>query len=179
MSKVKSKRQLGRKRDKSSGKVKERPWWAKSDAELVKDRYNRFKDIYDSYRINVDEEDRAELVSEAARRDPRIRNLLDFVIVKKVKTGRKREFLLVPVYETDRGQRIASFLRLRTMRRIRLDDYGWAVWSLIDGSRDVREMGARLRERFGGEVEPLYPRLSKFLAYLQNLKLIEIRKRED
>ncbi len=178
MSGKKRKRPLPREEEKVRVKPRERPWWAKSDAELLKDRYNRFKDIYDSHKIEVDDEDRDELVEEATRRDPRIRNLLDFVIVKREGTRRKKEFLLVPIYETSRGKRVARFLKFRTQRKIRLDEYGWTVWELIDGNRDVREIGRDLRERFGEKVEPLYPRLSKFFAYLQHLKLIEIREKD-
>lgn len=161
-----------------ASKKKERPWWARSDAELVKDRVEKLKGLYDSSKIKVDEEDRQQIIEEAVRSDPRIQNLLDMVISKTDTIGRKDDFLLVPMYSSDKRKKIAKALRLKTLRRIRLDDYGWGVWELIDGKRDVRKIGRLLSNRFGPEVEPLYPRLSKFLAYLQNLELVRIWKKK-
>jgi coenzyme PQQ synthesis protein D (PqqD) len=131
-------------------------------------------EVYDSVKVKVDDEDRDAIIQEAARRDPRIVNFLDMVPGKVEGIGKSKEFLLVPVYETRRGERIAKLVRLKTRRRIRLDDYGWMVWKLIDGKRDVRKIGEILKHRYGKDVEPLYPRISKFMAYLQNLKLLEI-----
>lgn len=152
----------------------ERSWWARPDDELVKDRARKIKGWYDSSKIKLDEEDREQIIKEAAKRDPRIRNLLDMVPVKEQDLKRDKGHILIPVYSTKRGEKIAKALRLKTVRRIRLDDYGWCVWDLIDGGRDVRSIGEVLSQRFGEDVEPLYPRLAKFMAYLQNLKLITI-----
>lgn len=140
---------------------------------------DHYKGIMEDAKVKVDEEDRDQIVAEAARRDPRIVNLLDMRIKKRKGLEREDDFLLVPVYDTDRGENIASKLRLKTRRRVKLDDYGWTVWESINGKRDVREIGEILRKRFGDEVEPLYPRLSKFLAYLNSLKLIKIERRLD
>jgi len=151
-----------------------KPWWARPDDELVKDRVKKIKDWYRSSEVELDERDREELIKEAVKRDPRIENLLDKVVSRKEGVLAKGEFLLVPIYTSERGNRIARALRLRTHRRIRLDNYGWGVWKLINGKRDVRTIGRLLSGRFGKEIEPLYPRLAKFLAYLQNLKLVTI-----
>jgi coenzyme PQQ synthesis protein D (PqqD) len=158
-------------------KQKERPWWARSDADLVKDRYDKVKDWYESKKVDVDDEDRQQIIEEAVRRDPRIKNLLDIVVIKDEKVGKKDEFLMVPIYSSQKGKKIASTFRLNKVRRIKLDEYGWGVWNLIDGKRDVRRIGKILSRRFGKKIEPLYPRLAKFLAYLQNLKLIEFEEK--
>ncbi|MGA1866361.1 MAG: PqqD family protein [Thermoplasmatota archaeon] len=152
----------------------ERPWWARPDDELVKDRIDKVKSWYGSARTEVDEEDRDQLIEEAVRRDPRIQNLLDMIITKEQGINVKGNYLVIPVYRSETGERIAEALGLKTERKIRLDRYGWSVWKLIDGKRDVRKIGGMLSDRFGDEVEPLFPRLAKFLAYLQNLKLIRI-----
>ncbi|MGA1793760.1 MAG: PqqD family protein [Thermoplasmatota archaeon] len=151
-----------------------RSWWARPDDELVQERVKKLKDWYGSSKLELDEDDREQLIKEAVRRDPRIENLLDKVIIKAEGVRADGEFLLVPLYTSDRGKRIARFLRLKTNRRIKLDRYGWGVWKLIDGKRDVREIGRKLSSRFGNDVDPLYPRLAKFLAYIQNLDLISI-----
>jgi hypothetical protein len=151
-----------------------RSWWARPDEELVKERAEKIKDWYDSSKIKIDEDDRDQVIQEAVKRDPRIQNLLDKVVVRERELQRKGDYLIIPLYSTDRGEKIARKLRLKTVRRIKLDDYGWGVWELIDGRRNVRSMGRLLSNRFGKEIEPLYPRLAKFLAYLQNLRLIRI-----
>lgn len=156
----------------------ERPWWARPDDELVKDRAGRIKEWYGSTKVEVDEEDRDQLIEEAYRRDPRVQNLLDMVIEKEDGISVRGEYLVIPLYSSKKGKNVARVLGLKTVRRIRLDEYGWSVWKLMDGNRDVRTIGRLLSDRFGEEVEPLYPRLSKFLAYLQNLKLIRITERK-
>lgn len=130
-------------------------------------------------KVDVDDEDRESLIREAVKRDPRIVNLLDMVPAGSPDIRRDGHFILLPVYETGRGARIAGKLGLKTERKVKLDDYGMLVWKLIDGKRDVRKIGQLLKQRYGKDVEPLYPRLSKFLAYLQNLKAIEIRSPEE
>jgi hypothetical protein len=166
-----------KKKEKRKTNEDKKPWWARPDDELVKDRAEKIKDWYDSSKIKLDDEDRDQVIQEAAKRDPRIQNLLDMVVAKEREFQREGDFLIIPLYSTDRGERIANKLRLKTVRRIRLDDYGWDVWKLIDGRRDVRSMGRLLSNRFGEGIEPLYPRLAKFLAYLQNLKLIKIKEK--
>ena len=161
---------------KNDGKGKDR-WWRKSDADLVRDRIDDIRRWKESSRPEVDEGDRSELIREASKRDPRIRNLLDMVPVRRSDVIRDGDFLRVPIYRTDRGRRIATALGLKTERGIRFDDYGWAVWDLSNGRRDIRRIGRELKKTFGGDVDPLYPRLSKFYAYLQNLKLIRIEEK--
>ncbi|MBN1391021.1 MAG: PqqD family protein [Candidatus Thermoplasmatota archaeon] len=100
------------------------------------------------------------------------------VIEKEDGISVRGEYLVIPLYSSKKGKNVARVLGLKTVRRIRLDEYGWSVWKLMDGNRDVRTIGRLLSDRFGEEVEPLYPRLSKFLAYLQNLKLIRITERK-
>jgi hypothetical protein len=114
---------------------------------------------------------------EVKRRDPSIPNLLDAVFVKVLTVEREGEFLKAPVYRSQKGESVAKALRLKTRRRIRLDGYGWAVWELIDGRRTIEEVGEGLKGRFGEEVEPLYPRLAKFITYLANLGLVRDVKR--
>jgi hypothetical protein len=146
---------------------------------MIGERVDHFKGLYNEMKIDVDDKDRPSLVKEAVKRDPRIENLLDAVPFRKNdELKREGDFLLVPVYESEKGEKIARTLRLKTTRRIRLDDQGWTVWESMDGKRDVREIGRILREKHGDKVEPLYPRLSKFLAYLNTLKLIEIGKKK-
>jgi hypothetical protein len=157
---------------------REKQWWNKPDHELIKDRVSHLKGIYNDAKIDVEEDERSSLYEEMKERNPGVLNLLDMTIKKTDDFVRKDEDLLVPVYSSKKGEKIASLLKLKTERKIRLDEYGWAVWDLIDTSDDVREIGIGLKERFGDKVEPLYPRLSKFLAYLVKLELVTIEKKK-
>ena len=49
--------------------------------------------------------------------------------------------------------------------RVRLDEYGTAVWNLIDGQRTVREIAELLAERFNGEKNYEY-RIALYFAQL-------------
>jgi Coenzyme PQQ synthesis protein D (PqqD) len=154
-----------------------RSWWRKSDAELLTERTSELKSTLGIKKVKLDDKDRSELILEVRRRDPSIPNLLDAVFCKVGTVEADGEFLKVPVYRSRKGESVASALHLKTRRRVRLDDYGWAVWASLDGKRTIEEVGVSLKERFGDEVEPLYPRLAKFITYLANLGLIRDVKR--
>ncbi|MGN0636788.1 MAG: PqqD family protein [Huintestinicola sp.] len=59
--------------------------------------------------------------------------------------------------------------------RIHLDETGSFVWSCIDGS-SITEIGSKVKERFGSEAEPLYPRLILFFTLLRDCGFVEITK---
>lgn len=159
-----------------NGEEKEGSWWRKSDAELVADRYRHIRTSVEDRKMKVDDEDRAPLIKEAVKRDPNLINILDLVPLRRKGMDRDGEYLLLPMYSTGRGEKIAGALRLKTKRRIRLDEYGLSVWELVNNKRDIRQIGSILRKRFGDEVEPLYPRLSKFIAYLESLKIVKLKR---
>ena len=56
--------------------------------------------------------------------------------------------------------------------KINLDQFGTAVWHYCDGKNTVADIGNRLKEKFGEEIEPVYDRLSVFIQTLQRSKLI-------
>ena len=159
--------------DQGDGSAK-RPFWRKSDAELIKDRIGDVRSYLDDRKIKVDESERDEALRSAAGIDPNVVNFLDMVPVRRKGLERDGEFLKVPVYRSGLGNKMAERFDLRTERGIRLDEYGWAIWDLSNGMRDVRKIGELVKKRFGEEVEPLYPKLSKFYAYLVKLELMKI-----
>ena len=55
---------------------------------------------------------------------------------------------------------------------IHLDNTGSFVWPLIDGQKDIIEIGKLVKEEFGDEAEPLYERLAKFFQILESYKFI-------
>ena len=55
---------------------------------------------------------------------------------------------------------------------IHLDNMGSFVWPVIDGEKDIIELGKAVKEHFGEDAEPLYERLAKFFQILESYKFI-------
>ena len=56
--------------------------------------------------------------------------------------------------------------------QIHLDETGSFIWNLIDGEKNIYDMGEPLSERFGKNAEPLYERLVKFFQILDGYGFI-------
>ena len=59
---------------------------------------------------------------------------------------------------------------------VHLDSMGSFVWPLMDGKRSVTDLGVFVKEHFGDEAEPLYPRLAKYFQILDSYTFIEWKK---
>ncbi len=55
---------------------------------------------------------------------------------------------------------------------IHLEEIGSFVWPIIDGEKNITEIGIMVKEHFGEEAEPLYPRLVKYFEILQSYKFV-------
>ncbi len=55
---------------------------------------------------------------------------------------------------------------------IHLDKTGSFVWPLIDGKKDIFELGKEVDAHFGEEAHPLYERLAQFFKVLESYKFI-------
>ena len=55
---------------------------------------------------------------------------------------------------------------------IHLDENGSFIWPLIDGVRDITEIGKLVDEHFGEKAQPLYERLVKFFQILDSYGFI-------
>ena len=85
---------------------------------------------------------------------------------------------LITVIQKNTGiyNRIAQkFFKTPKESKIDLDETGSFIWLCIDGKRNLIEIGEMLKEKFGEEAEPLYPRLIKFMQILSEVKYIEFR----
>lgn len=58
---------------------------------------------------------------------------------------------------------------------IHLDKNGSFVWPLINGERNIIEIGQEVEARFGEEANSLYERLAQFFRILENNNLINWR----
>ncbi len=58
---------------------------------------------------------------------------------------------------------------------IHLDEMGSFVWPLMDGEKDIFEIGKFVEEHFGEKANPLYERLSQYFKTLEKYNFIEYR----
>lgn len=56
---------------------------------------------------------------------------------------------------------------------IHLDEIGSFVWPLIDGEKDIIELGKAVEAEFGERAEPLYARLAKYFQILDSYHFLE------
>lgn len=59
---------------------------------------------------------------------------------------------------------------------IHLDEMGNFIWPLLDGEKDIIEIGKSVKDHFGEKAEPLYERLSRYIKTLENYKFIEFKE---
>ena len=70
--------------------------------------------------------------------------------------------------------RIAQkFFKRPKVSHITLEGMGSFIFTCIDGTRSVYEIGKLVKEKYGEEAEPLYERLSVYMKRLEELKFIE------
>lgn len=70
--------------------------------------------------------------------------------------------------------RIAQLLlRKPKVSYIHFDDMGSFIWPLIDGEKKILDFGDAVKDRFGEDAEPLYPRLAEFFRILESYGFIE------
>ena len=67
-------------------------------------------------------------------------------------------------------------LRKPKYSHIHLDKNGSFIWPLIDGVKTIEEYGEPVKEHFGEEAEPLYPRLAKFFQILESYEFITFKQ---
>jgi hypothetical protein len=86
--------------------------------------------------------------------------------------------LLVPRFKNPWMKRIALRLGRSEWVKIFLDEIGSCSWSLIDGRRNVEEIGVELKQKMGDSVEPVYQRLTEFIVILAKNKFVLLKKVE-
>ncbi len=59
--------------------------------------------------------------------------------------------------------------------QVHLDENGSFIWPLIDGEKNIVELGVHVKEQFGEKAEPLYPRLAKFFQILESYGFVSFK----
>lgn len=107
-------------------------------------------------------------------------NLLDYIPSRDSELGwDQAENGVVTLHRENAGfyNRLAQrFFRRPPVSHIRLEPYGSFLWCKMDGKRSVGELALLLREQFGKEVEPLYPRIGQYLRIMKNNGFIRLNK---
>ncbi len=105
-------------------------------------------------------------------------NLLELIPVLYIKWETAENGLVVLLKPKIRNAFLAQTLLPRMHNpffKIKLDEIGSSFWHLCDGERNIKEIAAMQKKRFGEAVEPLYDRISLFLQTLQKNNLIGFR----
>ena len=59
---------------------------------------------------------------------------------------------------------------------VHLDEMGSFIWPLIDGEKDLTEIGNSVGEHFGEKANPLYERVAKYFQILSSYGFVEFKK---
>ena len=104
------------------------------------------------------------------------KNYLDLIPERVPEIGwSKGEEGLIILEVENRGvcNRIAQRLFKRPQyTKVHMEKYGSFLWPLIDGRRTVMELAGLQKEAFGEEVEPLYPRIVKYIPIMESYHFI-------
>lgn len=84
--------------------------------------------------------------------------------------------IVLEVENTGVFNRIAQKLfRRPKYTKVHMEKYGSFLWPLIDGERTVMELAQLQKEAFGEEVEPLYPRIVKYIQIMESYHFIRFK----
>ncbi len=112
-----------------------------------------------------------------AKKDKKQLNLLDCTPVREPDlTWTEDEKGLITLHRehttfTDRFIHRVTKKPLR-QTHIELEEFGTFLWKIMDGRTSLRDLANKLKDEFGESVEPLYPRLTKYVITLKNNRLI-------
>lgn len=103
------------------------------------------------------------------------KNFLDFVpeYSDKITWSQKDEAVTVDMYHKGFFPWIAQrFFKKPKVSHISLDKLGSFIWLQINGKATVYDIADLVKNKFGEEAEPLYPRLVKYMQILKNNNFI-------
>ena len=66
-----------------------------------------------------------------------------------------------------------KFLKKPKVSYVHLDETGSFIWPLIDGKKNIAELGKDVEKHFGDKANPLYERLAKYFQILDSYHFVE------
>lgn len=110
------------------------------------------------------------------RKDRKGQNLLDLVPEKLHPSMEEKGNVTILVENKGIFNRFGQkFFKKPVQSKIQLDPLGSFIWTHIDGKTSIYDIGQKVKEQFGEEAEPLYPRLSEFIKTLQKVHYIDLK----
>ena len=106
------------------------------------------------------------------------KNYLEFVPIRNIERFSEENGVITLEIE-NKGvfNRIAQkLLKKPKISYIHLDEMGSFVWPLIDGERNITDIGVFVKDHFGDKAEPLYERLAKYFKVLESYGFIKFKK---
>lgn len=86
--------------------------------------------------------------------------------------------IVLEVENTGIFNRIAQKLFKRPKyTKVHMEKYGSFLWPLIDGNRTVMELADLQKAEFGDEVEPVYPRVVKYMQIMESYHFIKLKEK--
>ncbi len=78
------------------------------------------------------------------------------------------------------ANRIAQVLFFRPkVSYVHLDKLGTFIWPLLDGEKNITELGKLVDAEFGEEAHPLYERLARYFQILDSYHFIEWKEIQE
>ena len=78
------------------------------------------------------------------------------------------------IENTGAVNRIAQkLIKKPKVTHIHLDEIGSFVWPLLDGEKNIIELGKEVEKHFGEKANPLYERLAKYFQILDSYHFVE------
>ena len=96
-------------------------------------------------------------------------NYLDKIPVRsdKLKWTENDDIVTLSIENKGVFNKIAQILfKKPPVSYIHLDENGSFIWKLIDGEKNIYEIGEKVLEHFGEKAQPLYERLIKYFEIL-------------
>lgn len=111
------------------------------------------------------------------------RNYLDYIPVRSgmlTWQADSKGIITLDVPNTGFFNTIAQKLFHRPkVTHVHLDELGSFVWPLIDGQKNIIELGKAVDAHFGEKAAPLYERLAKYFQILESYHFIEFKREEQ
>lgn len=86
----------------------------------------------------------------------------------------ENEIVTLDIENTGAFNRIAQkLLKKPKVTHIHLDEIGSFVWPLLDGEKNIIELGKEVEKHFGEKANPLYERLAKYFQILDSYHFVE------
>ena len=58
---------------------------------------------------------------------------------------------------------------------VHLEENGSFIWQIMDGKKNLVELGKELEDKFGEKAHPVYERLAKYVQMLDNCGFVEFK----